>query len=885
MTFADTRKTVRHIQPTVKIKNKNIDLSPYVKVIETYKSLKQPAGTFTIELSPKNSKDNITSFNLAEKFYTSIDTMDIIEIGITKPGLMVGLIDSADKTKSIRTDNYTRNLSIKGRDFAKLLIEDSIVYSPQLASNEYAVKILGKERLSFMGELLLGQSSQLFNNPICALLFILKNIPAAHIEVPFTDVSDGPPNEEVNSGKLGKYFICDLKAFLGDRVTGSVVSQISGKIWNSMLLCIDENFYELFVDTVTVDIQSGREARPCLFLRPKPYDRTADNVIRIKDIYGSSDAKPASQAKAAAKAQVSSMLSSLTGSSDDKAAKAKAEAAVPQVMKSLISFNKVIYPRAARKDIVFTDSEGNENPGNVTTNVTLAGIDRDGKISDPLPAQFDGQRDINNPDDEKNKSMVIPWTWDGNDSFYRTMVTNEQYHVIHDEDILQEALGVFDDEVINYITIRSRKDTGQSSSFMGYSYPLMDGYKIRKFGLRAFNVESNLLDTSYKLNASSVKNYSISGVDEKDIFSAAEYVNNRERIFNWYRYNDIFESGIMIIKGNQDIRIGDKIYMPDALSKGGHHGIYAYVQGVRNRYEITPAGLKYETTLEIVRGENPKDIEDYRSIVNSGSGENLKLGTTYKTYDDGLGAGFEGSPEDTNAHNIIKYDAIKSIGDLNTRNKNRQKVTNKMPGEDNNPAEAAEPGQEPDQEPMLEPKYSGYISPDAESSRKNLKGMGGCSSCSEKPFSSYIPDIQSQIEGGSGIDDKVFQFLEGIGSLGFPFKMEILSLVTGYGQNIENDPNKQVTPHSQGKAVDITVNGDTVKNTTMLIAYIMGKEIGNVKPDNRLYSLLLSRGAMPKIIIACPNQSDGEDLKLCKGVSTITDDMRQRHRSVIQLIF
>lgn len=901
MDTPDIKRSVRVIHPTVKIKNKNLDISPYVKAIETYKSLKNPAGAFAIELSPRNKKDNITSYNMGEELYKNIDSMDIIEIGITKPGLMVGLVDSIDKTKAMHTENYSRSLAIKGRDFAKLLIEDSVVYSPQLFKNENLEKLLGNERLAFVGKLDRGSgfggNASMFNNPVCAVLFIIKNIPAVHVEIPFTDVSSNTANSQMPSGKAGQFFICDLKAFLGDRVKDLSVSQMAGKVWNTLMQCIDENFYEMFVDTIAMDGASGKEARPCLFMRPKPFDRTTDNVILIKDSLKTS--RPPLETAGDA-------LSKLT--EGDISGVTKAVDAGAKVYDNLVKFNQVINPRIERGDIIIVEKKSSESSnkssdgksgggtGNISAAyVSLAGMDSEGKISNPQPPQFQGERDVNNPADPNNKSMIIPWTWDGKDSFFRTMVTDEPYHTIYDHDIIEESFGVADFEVINYITIRSRKDLNMDpkKALLGLSFPLMDTYKIKRFGMRAFNAESNLLHDSYRLAASGVKNYEISSADKKDVFSSSEYVNNRERLFNWYRYNEILENGVVVIRGNQDIRIGDKIFMPDAITKGGRRGIYAYVQGVKNRFEYTQSGVKFETTLELVRGENQQDLEDYRSQVNSGSGSDLKLGTTYKNYDESIGAEYQGSPEDPKAHNIVKFDGIKVIDNTDPDSGNRQKPVNQdVTKKDDKPSVSS--GEETTGL-KLTPKYSGYISKyDYESAANILKMFG-----ENLPFEAFSGTVQNEIDGGSGtaegntvnVDGRVFMFLEAVGSLGFPFRLKVKSIVGEADYYIEGDDTKQVSPNGLGRAVEIAVEGspgteDYIKRTTALVSYILGlPEIDEIGSDNRLSSLLHSRNVFPSMLITCPNQDDSKDLKLCKGMTILSEKIKTKYKDRIQVVF
>lgn len=858
----------RALKPHFKVENKNLDLSGYIKGIETFSSLKNAASAFTVRLSFANIRDEVTQYNLYSKFYKLLEEQDVVNIGINKPGLMLGLIDSIRKSKEISSGRYSRELVVSGRCFGKLLITDGIQYSPQLEGNTRATQILGDDRLQFLGTFFRGfdgkKSQFMFNSPICAILYILKNIPAVHVEVPYTDISKDGDNSDLSVTKLGKYFVCDLKAWLGDQVVDTMLSQFSGQIWNYMQMCIDPNFYEMFIDTTQLETPNGKEYRPCLFLRPKPYDRTTDPTMQMTKNLN------------VTQHTLENLSESMKKNTEERI----------KIQKRVVGKNFVIYPDINRGDFVFEtknvagvkttrkDEEGKDESVFVTTYVSLAGLDATGLPKDDAE-QYKGQRNIEKPNDPANKSMIIPWTWDGEDSFFRTMVTNEPFHTITDDMIIKCEIGVNDGEVMNYITHIPRKSilTLTAEATFGHLFPMIDGSSIQKFGLRSFHSESNLM-TSEKLTPENLKSYVKDPIDSKDYFQVSETIQNRERLFCWYRYNPYFEDGPIAIRGNQDIRKGDKVYLPDELSKGGNKGIYAYVQAVRNILTISNDSVSYQTVLELIRGENLKDIEDIRSqtnrVVKNNQKQTLRLGTTYKAYDDSWGTSFtdeekfdkDGKSITTGAHNILKFDTLA----VNKVKEGAGHIDNK----DSEEIEIKE-----SETKIRVPKRS---KTSKESKANVVKYLDkGIFEIADGKNESRLNDLRNGYGTSSGgqqtdLNPVIYEYLEMLGGLNLSFHIQIMAVATGHSNNARGG---KVSRHASGNAIDITVKGRPTRGFAGDDAYI-SKMTQLVEITKKINSKLSS--AIHQII-CCP-YLNLKDQNLCMGFSSIVENpIRQSHQA------
>ncbi len=791
---------IRAPQPYFKVLNKNLDLSKYVSSVHYRGNLSNAADSFTVKLSFKSNFETITNYNLAASVRGMLDTNDIVNIGCEKPGLCIGLIDRITKSKEVTTDNYNRELIVTGRNFAKLLIDDKVEFAPQLQGDAKAVQILGKERVEFLGALFRGIDGQgkgsqfWFSNPICAILYVLKNMPAVRIEVPFYDgdsdfhtmtepelnrLRDAVQNTQAMA-RVGEYLVCDMKAFIGDQVADVNLSQYTGQIYNYMMQCIDKDFYEMFVDTIEIKTPAGTEWRPCLFLRPKPFDRTTD---------------PAQQLLDAVKTNQQEGTIANISFTEKGAFKTKEQKVGRTIVK-----NAVIYPSIKRNDIVFNGGSVKDNV--VVNRVELADVDDTGLPKDS--PRFKGERDVNNPDDPENKSMFVNWTWDSPKSFFRTMITNEPYHIIPEDRIRADDLGSDDSDVINYISFYPRKDifTTTPLGVFGQLFPMLDGYSIRRFGVRSYRSESNLIKTQ-TLDPSQIQAYQIKDPDNYDVFQVSDLIQARERLFCWHRYNPFLENGRIIIWGDQDIRKGDPVFLPHEISRMGRKGVKAYVQGVEHMIQVTSGGMNYHSILTLERGENPEDIEFYRSQTNRKEGNTIKLGTTYKAFDEALGMPsseeeqFDGDGKSLNpkSHNIIKFDLflqkkIKGAGTVDN------KTTDEIINEDTTP-EKNVPGNR-------KTKRSVTASVSKENVLKMIdKGIltAGTSQLNDLKTGSGRSSDKSEVHN---IFPVIYELLEMLGQKEFGFPIRIGSVITGHSYWTADGGQ---SAHGKGHAIDISVAG------------------------------------------------------------------------------
>lgn len=133
----------------------------------------------------------------------------------------------------------------------------------------------------------------------------------------------------------------------------------------------------------------------------------------------------------------------------------------------------------------------------------------------------------------------------------------------------------------------------------------------------------NLLRYGMKAKSAPIKtNYSeLSGKNMENMLREC-----RDRLRNWHLLAPIFEQGTITIRGREDIRIGDKVYLPwfkkdyyyrqkqtDSYFGGKFTGFYFYVTNVKNRWEIENP---FTTTLTLARGQNPGFNEQYRTERN-----------------------------------------------------------------------------------------------------------------------------------------------------------------------------------------------------------------------------------------------------------------------------
>ncbi len=249
------------------------DFSDLVLSLHTRKALGASAGSWEVQLRPNSdmtAASGITKDNFESVVYRMFRPMDVVLVGMNGQTIMQGFVDNVYKTKTQQNEGVQRTITIRGRDATKLFIEDGVASAPELAVQDNVKKLLGESATQFLqwirGLVDNGTRNVFANGSIPeAMDWILTNIPSMSI------VLDGV----LQSKKSGDLFLRKIVAYEKDSILDEPLSIYAGKIINYLTQLVDEAFYEVWVDTIPAALNpAGNIDSPCLFVRPKPFDRS-----------------------------------------------------------------------------------------------------------------------------------------------------------------------------------------------------------------------------------------------------------------------------------------------------------------------------------------------------------------------------------------------------------------------------------------------------------------------------------------------------------------------------------------------------------------------------------------------------------------------------------
>lgn len=273
----------------VRVINKTIEGSPFVldsfvSDFTTAKDIDTPAGSFSITLVPRTSPDNpISKVHTIPFWLKTIKKNDLISIGIDKEGsIMFGRIDAISRTTSNSPTGYAKAVRIVGRDWTSLLLDDDIVYAPELALSKKAVEVLGEQRATFLGILrgfTEGENGNIFYNRkvLEAIVWVMLNMPSIHLNVIYADYNTEGVPSGFKTDKIGKLFEFQLQQYVPDTLFDPNLTQYSGKVWNYIMQCIDPLFYEAYFDSVILN----DSYKPTIIIRPKPWSKSTEPNMEI----------------------------------------------------------------------------------------------------------------------------------------------------------------------------------------------------------------------------------------------------------------------------------------------------------------------------------------------------------------------------------------------------------------------------------------------------------------------------------------------------------------------------------------------------------------------------------------------------------------------------
>lgn len=230
---------------------------------------------------------------------------------------------------------------------------------------------------------------------------------------------------------------------------------------------------------------------------------------------------------------------------------------------------------------------------------------------------------------------------------------------IDDEDILDDNMGISDDEVFTVYRVGGAKDMIGTSPLaaLGINYPLVDADMIHGYGLREMTMDSKLIPgsqdeinqlyatkTGEKLSREdrsvAAKTWGAPLLEEipnkVNLDEAIDAVKNnkqdslqdismtrllstekRDRLWRWNRYNHLLESGNITIKGRNAF-VGQKVNIPSRLTRGlfdaktkeryASVGMQFYCVGVE---QFGGWGQTWRTVLTLTRGANMAELEYY----------------------------------------------------------------------------------------------------------------------------------------------------------------------------------------------------------------------------------------------------------------------------------
>ena len=596
----------RAISSKIRILNKTVEGKPYnfdnyVSAFSTMEDIDVPAGTFEVTIYPIGKDGMKVNAGKVMAFWMkTLEKNDIISIGAETEGTFIGRIDAIRQSKKRSPKRFSRSITIVGRDFAGLLIDDDIVYAPELAQNETLVEALGNQRAEFLGlHKGMHEMGNVFyaNSCVEVIMWVMRNMPSISLNVLVADYDEnGHKNEGSKYDKIGKYFEFDLKQYKKDRVFDPNLTIFSGKVWQYLEQAIDKMFYELMVDTQYDD---KGELKPTLILRPKPFDRSPD--CAIKDIIAEED-DPKENGTAVME----------TKFPDDFVVSAEIESSQKGWFAPL---KKEAYDNTVS---LYWDNE---------------------KIEAKITMGKEGVKD---------KKII--------ENKFKTRITNESYHTVYEDEVYEESPTTSILDIVNFITMHPTKDLMNNSVLMkyGYLFPLIDLDSIKRYGMRKLEGWTNLWkdtedpDNKKKkrleeelgtLDEAKLKELDLRKPTSKDYIVSAVGINyraRRDQLFNWYRFNPVYVTDNKVVRGRDKYRKGDKIYFPDEISEEGYKGMFYYIKRVNQRVVIRENSTEHLTVLGLVRGGNEDYLYQYY-LAKGGNDNVFRINAAWKEGGEGAG--------------------------------------------------------------------------------------------------------------------------------------------------------------------------------------------------------------------------------------------------------
>jgi len=188
----------------------------------------------------------------------------------------------------------------------------------------------------------------------------------------------------------------------------------------------------------------------------------------------------------------------------------------------------------------------------------------------------------------------------------RTLIDDLEYHELLREDVLTENLGRGDDTAMSFYLVTSSTSLvgSELGERKGLSFPLIDTYAAKRFGVRKYHASLSLLAGDLQTE--------IDG--DADFSQIRTQVHEfRNRLFNWHWAQPWFEEGSVVVAGRDRYRPGDPFLLPWIIpARGTEIGLQFYCPEITWAWRF---GEPYTCTLRLIRGYNESMIDEVLTAI------------------------------------------------------------------------------------------------------------------------------------------------------------------------------------------------------------------------------------------------------------------------------
>ena len=472
-----------------------IDVSKWCAGFRCTKALSQPTGQWSLTLLPYSTGRNMVRANDLPDLARLVRPNSLVSIGMEEAGgICLGLVDQLPRTIRSGGPTVGYGFEISGSDFGKLLTTDNIINSNAIPATS------GPDFLADVGRVVGEQNSLLHQlrakfGPVSGaagergfygadledvINWVLREGPAA-MQIPLVEAWG-------STGRVGSIVktLGSVTTWNQAKLFSTGVQDFQGNVWGFLKSIVDEDFYEIVIDS-----------RP---YAAGPVSRPLPSVGRVPEIHLTVRPKP-------------------------------------------------------------FDSKW------------LSGAPYFLPVSDSAP---------------------IGLTWET----LKTRIDGAEHWRIPRSQILDEHLGISDADVMSYYCVAADHDllSSPAAAAMGLFYPIVDLFALQRAGLRAYQGRMSLASGD------------VIDADSNDLLQEAvarsDAENFRNRLFNWYRLAEYFESGTITTVGRDRFRVGDPVYLPDHIHMRQtipSKGVRFYCTSTTHSWQ---AGGAYTTSLQLQRGHN-----------------------------------------------------------------------------------------------------------------------------------------------------------------------------------------------------------------------------------------------------------------------------------------